>query len=284
MFTLKVENKIGQILELTHDESNYQVLNVEGLNPPKAEIFTSEVSNMDGQKFKSSKLEMRNLVLTIKINGEVEANRLHLYEYFGTGKWCKIYYSNDSRNVYIEGYCETIECPLFELNQQMQISIICPDPFFKSLLAIYSDISKEYASFEFPFAITPAGIDFACLDTSREVVVINGGEIDSGLKITLTARNGSVQNPVVYNVNTSEFIKVNVTMQEGEVVVITTHKGNKAIKKITNGNETNIINSLDSGSTWLQLKTGGTIFTYSATTNSEGLKVEIESNILYEGV
>ena len=284
MFTLKVENKSGQVLKLTQDESNYQVINIEGLNPPKANINTSPVAMMDGQKFKSARLEIRNIVLTIKVNGNAEENRLHLYEYFATGKLCKIYYKNDSRNVFIEGYCETIECPLFTMNQQMQVSIICPDPYLKSLLAIYSDISKEYAAFEFPFDIEEEGIEFACLDPDRETTVMNGGEIESGLKITLTARSGNVAYPIIYDVDTNEFLKLNAVLQEGDVVIITTNKGNKTIKKISNAVETNIINSLEAGSTWFQLKVGVNRFTYTATYNDNGLKVEFESNLLYEGV
>ena len=284
MFTLKVENKRGQILELTHDETNYQVLNVEGLNPPEAEIYTNAVAGMDGEKFKSSKLQMRNLVLTIKINGEVEANRIHLYEYFRTGAWCKIYYSNGSRNVFIEGYCEAIECPLFEMKQQMQISIICPNPYLKSLLKIYSDISKQFANFEFPFEIEEEGVEFSILEVDRETVVINGGEVSSGLIITLTARNGNVAYPVIYNVNTGEFLHLNLVMQEGDIIIINTNKGSKSVKKISNGLETNVINSFVAGSTWFQLPVGASVFTYHATFNDEGLKVEFESNLLYEGV
>lgn len=284
MFTLKVENKLGQILTLTQDEQNYQVLNVTGLNPPEAEIYTNAVAGMDGEKFKSTKLQMRNLVLTIKINGEVEANRIHLYEYFKTGAWCKIYYSNGSRSVYIEGYCETIECPLFEMKQQMQISIVCPEPYFKSLMTIYADISKQFAAFEFPFEIEEEGIEFSILDVDRETVVTNGGEITSGLIITLTARNGNVAYPILYNVNTGEHMLINLVMQEGDVVIINTNKGSKSVKKISNGIETNVINAFMAGSSWFQLPVGSTVFTYQATYNDAGLKVEFESNLLYEGV
>lgn len=284
MFTLKVETKAGQVLTLTQDESNYQVINVEGLNPPEAEINTNPIANMDGEKFKSSKLQMRNLVLTIKVNGDAEANRLHLYEYFGTGKWCKIYYSNSSRSVFIEGYCETIDCPLFTNNQQMQISIVCPDPYFKSLLKIYSDISKQFPNFQFPFAIEEAGIEFSILDLDREVIVTNAGEAATGMIITLTVRSGNVAYPVIYNVDTGEYLRLNVVLHEGEVAIVNTKQGTKSIIKISNAIETNIINSFDSGSTWLQLATGPNKFTYTAEYNPEGLKVEIESNLLYEGV
>lgn len=284
MFTLKVENKNQQIIELTNDETRFQVVDITGLNPPKAQIITNAIAGMDGEKFKSSKLEMRNIVLTIKVNGNAEENRLRLYEFFRTGQWCKIYYKNEHRNVYIEGYCETVECPLFTVNQQVQVSVISPDPYLKSMLTIYADISKKFPVFEFPFAIEEEGVEFSTLDVDRETLIVNSGEIESGLKITLTAEGGNVAYPIIYNVDTGKFLSLNLVLQEGDTVIITTHKGQKSIKKISNAVETNVINSLESGSTWFQLKTGASVFTYTATYNAEGLKVEFESNLLYEGV
>ena len=38
MFTLKVENAKGAVLELTNNEKNYQVADISGLNPPNANI------------------------------------------------------------------------------------------------------------------------------------------------------------------------------------------------------------------------------------------------------
>lgn len=286
MFTLKVENKNNQTLSLTQNESNYQVVDVEGLEPPKATLSTNAVAGMDGQKFKSSKLEMRNLVLTIKINGDIETNRIHLYNYFGTGKWCKIYYSNESRNVFIEGYVETIECPLFTMNQQMQISIVCPDPYFKSMQIIYADISKVFANFEFPFEIEAEGIEFSSTDMGRITSILNNGESETGLIITITALD-HLLNPAItiYNVDTGEYLKLYMSVDEGDVIVINTNKGSKSIKRIRNGVTSNIINNLDGASTWLQLKTGLNKFTYStAYDNDDLLKIEFQSNLLFEGV
>lgn len=282
MFTLKVENESSQVLTLTQNEDKYQVVKVDGVNPPEAEIYTNAVANMDGAKFKSSKLQMRNIVITVKVNGDVEENRLHLYEYFGTGKWCKLYYANGSRSVFIEGYCETIECDLFEMKQEAQISIVCPDPYFKALRELFVDISKVFAAFEFPFAIDAEGVEFSKLDRSREVNILNNGEAPCGFEITLKAEQ-TIVNPVVYNVLTGDYLKLNITMQAGNIIKISTIKGTKKIILINGATTTNIINKLEYGSTWFELKVGLNKFTYSAT-NEEFLKVEFKTNLLYEGV
>ena len=132
------------------------------------------------------------------------------------------------------------------------------------------------------FDIPAEGVELSALDMFREVMIMNSGESAAGIKITMTAK-GTVTNPAIYDVQTNEFFKLNVTLNEGDVVKINTAKGNKKVTKISNITETNIINLVDYGSTWLQLKTGANIFSYSAT-NAEDLKIEFESNLLFEGV
>lgn len=284
MFTLRVENKKGQTLKLTQDESNYQVIDIEGLDPPKANIYTNPVANMDGEKFKSSKMEMRNLVLTVKVNGNAEQNRITLYSYFGTGKWCKIFYKNGSRDIFIEGYCETIECPLFTINQQMQISIICPDPYLKSVETISTDISKVLNNFTFPFAIEEAGVIFSTYENNRITPIINSGELTTGLTMRLIATDDNVSNPVIYNVDTAKFILIETVLNKGNELLIDTNKGQKSVIKIVDGNEINVINSISGSSTWLQLEPGINNFTYDADTNDDKLLVIFDYNHRYEGV
>lgn len=284
MFNLKIENAKSEVLQLTQNESCYQVVNIDGLNPPKADIYTNPIAGMDGEKFKSSKLEMRNIVLTFKINGEVEQNRLNVYRYIGTKKWCKIYYKNESRDVYIEGYCEAIECKLFDIKQEMQISIVCPDPYLKSLETIYADISKVFGAFIFPFAIDEEGIEISTFEAGRVTTIINDGEFETGIVITATALADNVQGLTIYNADTGDYMYTNATIDKGDVIRINTNKGSKSIIKISDGEETNIINSLSGDSTWLQLDTGYNHFTYATDASDRWVKVEIEYNHQYEGI
>lgn len=231
MFILRIENTKGNEIRLTQNESEYQIVNVEGLAPPKAELYTNVVASMDGGKFKSSKMDMRNLVLTVKINGDVEANRINLYKYFGAGKWCKVYYKNGSRDVYIEGYVETIDCDLFTINQQMQISIVCPTPYFKSVDIIYTDISIVIAGFTFPFTIDEAGVIISQLIPNKVTTVINDGEFATGFEIVMRALADNISTPTIYNSDTGEYISVSVLLNKGDVLRINTNKGSKSIKK-----------------------------------------------------
>ena len=81
MYTLKVENRIGDMLNLSGN-SNYTVYKVEGLAPPKATINSSVNAASDGILINSTKLESRNIVIYIAIENEIESNRINLYRWF----------------------------------------------------------------------------------------------------------------------------------------------------------------------------------------------------------
>lgn len=284
MFTFEVENSNGERIRLTQNESIYQIVSIEGLNPPKATLNLTTIAGMNGARYKSSYLETRNIVVTVALNGDVEKNRLRLYNFFRTGAWCKMYYTNDSREVYIEGYCENIDGSLFQMKETMQFSVICPDPYFKSVSEILSDISKVFGNFEFPFDIEEEGMEFSIIESHREAEIYNAGEVPCGVIITLTAEADGIANPLIYNTKNENFIGLELTLNQGDQVVINTNKGQKSITKYVDGIAQNEINSLMANSTWLQLEPGLSKFYYSADESEEYLKVTFEHRILYQGV
>ena len=50
----------------------------------------------------------------------------------------------------IKGYVETLEGDIFSVREQMQISIICPKPFWEDMQAIYDELSTIIHRFHFP--------------------------------------------------------------------------------------------------------------------------------------
>ena len=153
MYTLKIENTNGEIFELTHDFSDYYVTKVEGLTPPATTINTAKAGIIDGTFFNSASVEERNIVISLTINGDIEANRQKLYRIFPRKTACTVYFKNANRDVKIQGYVETIEADLFSKREKAQISIICPRPYFEDLATIYAELAATLAMFEFPFAI-----------------------------------------------------------------------------------------------------------------------------------
>ena len=281
MFTLKIENRFGQILELTHNK-NYTVTKVEGLNPPKGRINLSNVAGMDGALFNSSKVETRNIVLTVLPQGSVEQNRLELYKFAQVAQWCKIYYSNGSLDVMIEGYVETIEGSLFNRPQTIQISILCPQPYFVGLHEIYNDISTLVSAIEFPIAIEASGIDFSYLRKNGLVSVLNSGDVKSGIIVHITAR-GEVSNPTIYANGVGSF-GLNVDLINHDQIIINTNSGERSVKMIRDSVETNIIDKVKPNPTWFVLQPGENIFSYEAEIGQDLLSIVFRHRTKFGGV
>lgn len=282
MYTLKVKNDRGDILPLSGNP-DYTVFKIEGLTPPKATINTSVNTTSDGSAINSARLESRNIVIYMTIEGNVEENRIKLYKYFPVKKNIAIYFSNDTRDIYIEGAVELIECDLFSNKQVAQISIICPKPYFKSVrqfVTAFGDISNM---FEFPFAISESGMEISALSTNMRKSIINSGDVETGIIIELFAI-GTVVNPVLYDVLKKTSLKLNITMQPSDKLVINTNVGEKSITLIRRGESSNALGYMERNSTWFKLEAGENVFTYSADNGSGNLQITFSTPLLYSGV
>ena len=293
MFHLTLENAKGEQIVLTNRETEYQVIGVDGLEPPKAALISSTVVGMDGAKFQSSRLEERNIVIRIRINGDVPANRNRLYRYVHAKQYCKVLYKDALHSVFAEGHIDTIECPVFTNSEIMQISIVCHDPYLQSLTEMITNISRIMAMFSFPFSfgagglvegtITDSAIEFGRLDNNPNVNIFNEG-IDTGLIIEMHISGGQVVNPALYNVYTREGFRFNLTLNDGDIVTVNTNRGQKSVTLLRDGIKQNILNHIAAGSVWLQLHEGDNIFTVSADEGAESMFTYWKHRTRYEGV
>lgn len=275
MFSLKIENAKGAVLELTNNEGNYQVTKIDGLNPPNANINTSNYANGDGASFNSSRIPNRQIVITVYINGDVEKNRLKLYKYFRNKEWCKIYFKSESRDVFIEGYVQTLEAPQFTQKQVAQIAILCPNPYFKDVDTIVQSISKVLKLFTFPFSINVnEPIAFSSLELERVTNVINDSESETGLIINATFM-GTVDKLEIRNVDTGENFIIDYEFIENDKLVINCNRGSKSVTLTRNAVEYNLIPYVRSGSTFFQLGIGDNNFSFLADEGENDMLVDI---------
>lgn len=275
MFTAKIENSNHEILELTGNQMEWQVVSITGLNPPQAQINTTPIAGMDGAKFNSSKLETRNIVILLKINGDVESNRQFLYHYFLTKDWCKVYFKNENRDVFIEGRVESCEVGLFERGQAMQISILCPQPYFKSVDEIIEEMSSTVDAFVFPFSINVSEpIAFSTLNVTRETNIYNSAEAEAGMIFTIEFA-AAVSALEIIDETTGETFELNYSFQEGDLVTINTNKGDKSVRLLRSGIEYNLFSAMVRGSAFFQLKLGDNYFSYLADSGAQNQNVFI---------
>jgi hypothetical protein len=285
MYTAKIENYNGEVLTLTGNEPVYQIIDIVGLNPPRAQINTSTIVGLDGAVFNSSKLETRNIVLTIKINGDVETNRQQLYNYFRTKSWCKFYYTNQNRDVSIVGYVESLECNFFTNNETAQISIICPYPYFKSIAEITQTLTHTNAAFTFPFSINIGNPVIISEYTTGGINVYNSSESETGAIIEINF-SSSASTIELKNVTTGDDFILNYNFQANDTLLINTNKGQKSITLIRNGVLNNLFSALQRGSVFFQLATGNNFFEYliDNLAGSDEARVTFRYYNVYRGV
>lgn len=284
MLSVIAENKYKQQLNLTSND-NYALISVTGLTPPTSTISSAIIATKDGSVFNSSRMDNRNIVLTIVPLNSIERNRINLYNYFKSKQYIKLYLENNTRSVWIEGHVESVEGDLYsETAQRLQVSIICNDPYFKDTETGIYMFSNVVNAFQFPFAIEELpGIPISQLSEYVEVNVLNTSDYETGLIITLTA-TGGVINPTIYNMTTNENFTLNITMQTGDIITIDTRKGSKSVTLNRNGVISNIINDMTIGSEWIILNVGDNIFSYSCDVGAENLYVIATAQPIYEGI
>lgn len=284
MFDIRLENSKGDILEFNKSDSPFVITEVQGLSAPDATINTSANALLDGAKFNSAKVQMRSIDMIIKIIKNPEANRIILFKVLKSKQFIKFYYKGRYRDVYIEGYVESMPINYFDQIQNMTLSILCPSPYFKSAQEMINGMNSVVEMFHFPFFTAgDAPQPFSYIDTLTIINIENEGDITTGMIIQLYATQ-TVVNPKIFNYENGEFVGLNFTMQTGDLIEINTNKGNKKITLLRNGEYTNIFNTRMRDSVWLELAYGENIFTMEAKQGINNLRVLFKHFNQYEGV
>lgn len=304
--SITVTNYLGDKLklELTRPESSgFAVKSITGLGPGKANINTSELSTTDGGLYNSSRLPVRNIVLSLEFlwGRSIEDTRQKSYRYFPIKRQVTLLFETDNRMVEISGYVESNEPTIFSKNEGSEISIICPDPYFYSV-GKNGIISTEFYGaeplFEFPFSnesLTDSLIEMSAISQITERTIVYDGDTDIGIVITIHATGEADNVSIIHragesmgvmSINTEKLrISTGSSIKAGDQIIISTLKGNKYIKLIRDGETRSILNCLDRNVEWLQLVRGENTFAYTADgAGVHNLNVVIKSQVRYEGV
>lgn len=304
--TIHVE--LGQA-EPTH---GFLIDKIEGLGPVKADINMTDLATTDGSRYNSSRLQTRNIVLTLNFKQcpDAEAARLRTYKYLPIKRKVLLSVETGERNARVTGYVESNEPDIFSKEVKSVISIICPDPFFYSNEPGYSPHTITFAGlqseFEFPFSndsLTENLISFGEIEEIVTKDFLYDGDQETGVRMlidvhsTIDTNITIVQNKNSYNPNepllVSEFFldieKFYDLMDEtyltaGDKIVIDTVDGNKDIRLIRGGTEYNILNVVSRDSDWFQLAKGLNRFYFTAGGNESHMEFKVENYVIYEGV
>jgi len=234
-----------------------QVRDIEGLGPVKAAVNTTPYGSMDGEAFTGSLVNSRNIVLTIGLNPNwdtwsMEALRRLVYSYFMPKLQTKLVFeSNDEfPPVEISGYVESVEPDIFAKDVQVQVSIICPDPYF--------------------VAVDPVVIN----DVSNVQHLIDyNGSIETGIYVRVSERD--LPAPTLIGVQIDEtaasYFRVAASVSATKYFEMNSLPGNKYVQNVELGTGiiTNLLPKMVEGSSWPTLQPGEQIFSVTSDAGSQ---------------
>lgn len=261
MLKITATNLYNQSLQVTQN-SLFRVT-AEGLNPPTGTVFTADLATKDGSIYNASKVNNRNIVLNIWPSGrDIEACRLELYKVFKVSKYVRLQIETKSRNCTIEGYVEDMPADFDSMAQQLQVSIICPDPFLIASAATTANA-------------TTAG---------EPVTVANGGDFETGAIFEITA-TGACTGITIANSTRGETFSVDVDMVTGDKLVLNTKRGEKALTLQHTGEDpVNILNLMEQDSEWPLLQPGDNSVLFNASEGGANATMKVTFSALYGGI
>jgi len=271
-----------ETLDVMNDD-RYLLTSVDGLSP-SANVFTTSNAVLDGSTFESSISDQRNINLTVRVNPQhSEAAKRYLYRVFANKSWGFMRYVSENVDFTLEYQVEFCRVNLTDFPMTAQISIIAPSYYFERFNRKRIPGSGVVSMWEFPWEIPDDGFEFAKVSYDHNVVIFNDGEVPTGARIEIIAR-GNMSNPVIRDINTFEFIKINASMAAGDIINIVTVPGRKGVTFTRSGVTANIINSVVWGSTFLQFPPGNSEITCNADAGFESMTVIVHLAERFSGV
>lgn len=275
------EENNKRLLEISSD-SEYKLLEVEGLESSDYDVNITSNSQYDGGILESKKIASRSITFSAEYTGkgDISEEREGLISFFNPKKTGALIVDCGIGARKISYEVESFKIKQANINDPLgfSVTLICPEPYFEDVSNLQEVIAVWSGGLEFEFSLP---LSFKTRNSgetggvSKEIIV--GGHVETPLEIEF---EGPAERPKVTNVTTGEFITVNQKLKENEILYINTAYGNKRVKIITNDKEErNAFNYIDLNSTFFSLSPGKNIIEY---TNGDATLTEQNVCIKYK--
>ena len=303
IYTIVATNDKGDSVEL--DLANpwaggIAVTGASGLGPADGTINTVNFATSDGALFNSSRIKSRDIELNLKFLGsDIEAVRHRLLRYFRVKHPITLDFITDYRHTYITGHVEKNEINIFSKEEGADITIVCPNPFFRLRDPAKGKNSVRFTtstpSFEFEFqdpdTDSPTLI-FGEMTSTGETVVVYEGDADASTVVDIQFL-GPATGVKLYNTTTQTRINIDTneiarllgsTIRAGDRLSISSGVGDKYVRAYRDGKLYNALSALDKDSDWIFLTPGDNLITVRADTGIDNVSAIISFENLYESI
>lgn len=276
---------------------------VTGLESSELDLSTSDNALVDGASVDGKKIKPRpiHIEASFRNNKNNPENRANVIKFFNpkyTGK-ALITNMGVSRNIEYELEGWTF-ASVHNMDNKLKIlvDLLCPDPYMLNVDNFGKNMANITALFNFPWRMLsvratdkldyPAearglmlgGMTMGYRTLSQEVVLANDGDVPTGVQIQFVATRGSVLNPKITNTGTGQYMRVNVAMEQGDILLIDTNDRHQVITL----NGVNYYQHVDRRSEPFKLAVGDNYLEYDADENYTNLDVNLFYTPKYLGV
>lgn len=137
----------ADVVNLTGLLDGFGTTQISGLTRPKAEINRSALAGANASRISGAQITERNIVMDIVPQGDGEEMRQALYDILPFDTMLRFYVATKQRCVYIDGYAEELEGDEPNGDEfSVQVSIICPFPWFQSVKLHTQEILAQRTS------------------------------------------------------------------------------------------------------------------------------------------
>lgn len=131
MINLKVVFQ-GKTINISGDP-NIEIQGVQGLDLPDAMINSSQKLRGVGATIVNKAIRPRTIVISACPRYDVSAGRDKIYDTFPVGSEVDMIFTTNGKRMRIAGTVESVKSDLFDQVQILQITIICPFPYFRDM-------------------------------------------------------------------------------------------------------------------------------------------------------
>lgn len=265
-----------------NSESDIHVIDIKGIEASSYTINKAS-SEQDGATPTSVKVEPREITVIgdIEKNDKEDQNREFLLRFFNPKQEGTMYITRNNVSRKIQYQVSSFDFATNKMYEYMDFTLVLEcveDPYFSDAKNRGNYLTLISPQFAFPLAICPTRI--MGYRTFKPVMpLVNDGDEETGIEMIITAKRGKMDN-IKLILNNKEYIKVNATLEQWDVLKINTNPRKKSVTL----NGVNIINKIDRNSTFFSLRIGKNILKYECDNGSTNIDIDVQFYRKYLGV
>lgn len=302
--SVTVTNYRGDSLELPlrwPNDAGLLLSKIDGISPGDVTVNSQDYAVLDGGVFNSSRIGTRTITLNFYygFTPQIESARHRAYRYFPVKEQVRIDFLTDERNLSIWGWVEENDTQIFSQQEEGQVTVVCPDPYFYEKNTVSYVLQSYIPEFEFPFSNESLDDPLICFSDYgiRNAYEINYyGDIEVGAIIRIHFLTDPDFNHIkIYDVLDNQELdidlnsvetKTGIEIQEYGDIVFNSVRGQKDIYYERFDIRKSIIGAFDvQNFPWMYISPGNNLFSFDMSDSDlDKVTISIEHAGAYGGV